>query len=58
MAPVPMMLKRSRFGLPKIHARFIGDSENSENFVLGDINSTQKFSLMGVGIYEETVMTM
>ncbi|KAJ5737467.1 uncharacterized protein N7483_002592 [Penicillium malachiteum] len=53
----PILLKRSRFELPKIYAHFIGESKNSENSVLGDINFTQKFSLMGVGIYEETVMT-
>ena len=58
MAPATILLKRSRFELPKIHARFIGDLKNSGNFVLGDIYFTQIFSLMGVGIYEETVMAM
>jgi hypothetical protein len=58
MAPATILLKRSRFELPKIHAHFIGNSKNSKNSVLGDINFTQKFCLKGVGIYEETVMTM
>ena len=41
-----------------MHAHFIGESKNSEHSVLGDINSTQKFTLMGVGIYEEEAMTV
>ena len=53
MAPASMLLKRSRFELPKIHAQFIGESRNSENFVLSDINFTQEFTLMGVGIHDE-----
>jgi hypothetical protein len=48
-----MLLKRSRFELPKIHAHFIGESKNTENSVLGDISFTQEFTLIGVGIYEE-----
>ena len=54
----PMLLKRSRFELPKIHAFFIGESKNTENSVLGDISFTQEFTLMDMGIYEETAMTM
>jgi hypothetical protein len=33
-----LLLKRSRFELPKIHAHFFGESKNSENSVLGDIS--------------------
>jgi len=57
-AMAPMLLKRSRFELPKIHAFFIGESKNTENSVLGDISFTQEFTLMDMGIYEETAMTM
>jgi hypothetical protein len=32
--------------------------ENAEDFVLGDISFTQKFTLVDVGIYEEEAMTM
>ena len=53
-----MLLKRSRFELPKIHAQFFGESKNAEDSVLGDINFTQEFTLMGVGIYEEEAMTV
>ena len=53
MAPASMLLKTSRFELPKIHAQFIGESKNPENSVLGGISFTQEFILMGVGIYEE-----
>jgi hypothetical protein len=48
-----MLLKTSRFELPKIHAHFIGESKNSETSVLGDMSFTQEFTLLGVGIYEE-----
>lgn len=53
-----LLLKRSRFELPKIHAHFFGESKNSENSVLGDISFNQEFTLMGVGIYEEEAMTV
>ena len=53
-----MLLKRSRFELPEIHAHFIGESKWSENLVLGDISFTQRFTLLGVGIYEEEVVTV
>jgi hypothetical protein len=58
LAPAPMLRKRSQFGLPKIHAHLIGESRNSENKVLGDISLTQEFTLLGVGFYEETAMTI
>jgi hypothetical protein len=48
-----MLLKRSRFELPKIHAHSIGESKITENSVLGYIGFAQEFSLLGVGIYEE-----
>jgi hypothetical protein len=49
----PMLLKKTRFELPKIHAHFIGQSKNTEISVLGDISFAQEFTLLGVGIYEE-----
>jgi hypothetical protein len=51
-----MLLTRSRFDLPKIHAHFIGESKNTENSVLGDISFTQEFTLIGVGIDEEEAL--
>jgi hypothetical protein len=53
-----LLLKRSRFELPKIYAHFFGESKNSENSVLGDISFNQELTLMGVGIYEEEAMTV
>lgn len=58
LATATILLKRSRFELPKIHAHFIGESKNSGNSVLGDISFNQEFTLMGVGIYEEEAMTV
>lgn len=52
-ATAPILLKRSPFELPKIHAQFIGESKITENSVLGYIGFAQEFNLLGVGIYEE-----
>ena len=48
-----LLLKTSRFQLPKIHVHVIGESKNTEKLVLGDISFAQEFTLLGVGIYEE-----
>lgn len=57
-ATAPMLLKKSRFELPKIHAHFIGELKNTENLVLGDINFAQEFTLLGVGIHEEEAIIL
>lgn len=53
LATAPMLLKRSRFELPKIHAHFIGESKNSENLVTDGIDFAREFTLLGMGIYKE-----
>ena len=58
MAPASMLLKRSRFELPKIHAHFIGESKNSENLVSDGINFAREFTVRGVGIYKEEAIVV
>ncbi|KAJ5938506.1 hypothetical protein N7466_001640 [Penicillium verhagenii] len=48
-----MLLTRSRFELPKIHAHFIGESKNPENLVTDGINFARELTVLGVGIYKE-----